>query len=228
MTTSVHGAVAERASLATAGLEAMRRQIAAARPDLSESTLTYRAAVLLLLGPQLRFNIDRLSSRTRYPRPQVAACVRRLFDHGVWGPTGPDYTWLTCEAPEFWQDVAVAEGRLCRRRNAAGVVEWAEPGTWTKAYDFVTRDTSLTIAYVDAPSAAASTDEEDDREPVREPEPVLRSAAEADLTPALAAAAVLEQPFAGAAAGETAGRAGWVKVEGLRRSDLFPDAQWLS
>jgi hypothetical protein len=83
MTSSVIGAVADRASIVALSVEAIRQEIAGFRPDLSESTPTYRAAVLLLLGPQLRFNIDRLTARTRYPRAQVAACARRLFDHGV-------------------------------------------------------------------------------------------------------------------------------------------------
>lgn len=239
MITSLIGAGAEqRASLAGASAEEIRRQIAGLRPDLNEATLTFRAAVLLLLGPQLRFNIDRLSSRTRYPRGQVAACTRRLFDHGVWRPEGPDYHWSSPADPRFWSDVAVAEGQLCRRIDRMGQVEWAEPGTWTKAYDFVTRDAALTTSYLETPPTRAS--EEDD-----EPD-LLRTAVvavpEAVEEPRFEYAATtranggFEEKAGEEKAGEPVGagandgpvRHKWVKMEGLRRSDPFPDAQWLS
>lgn len=233
MTPSVVGAVAERASLAgTMSMEEIRREIAGFRPELSEATLTYRAAVLLLLGPQLRFNIDRMASRTRYPRAQVAACARRLFDHGVWRPEGPDYTWTSCRDAEFWLDVAVAEGRLWRRTNKAGEIEWAEAGTWTKVYDFVTKDTSLTIAYVDVPAVVAPVPEEEEEEAPaewsRKPAATRPVEMRVERAPVLPAAGPREEEFAMAGSTNSALGPTWTRLDGPRRSDLFPDAQWLS
>jgi len=231
MTSSVVGAVAERASLAgTMSVEEIRQEIAGFRPELSEATLTYRAAVLLLLGPQLRFNIDRMASRARFPRAQVAACARRLFDHGVWRPEGPHYTWTSCGDAEFWLDVAVAEGRLWRRTNGAGEVEWAEAGTWTKVYDFVTRDTSLTIAYVDAPPVAPPAPEEEEA-PVewsRKQAATRPVEMRVERAPVLHAAEPREEEFALAGSTNSAPGQRWTRLDGPRRSDLFPDAQWLS
>lgn len=236
MTSSVIGAVAERASLATVNVEAIRRQIAEVRPDLSESTLTCRAAVVLLLGPQLRFNIDRMTARTRYPRAQVAACARRLFDHGVWRPEGPDYRWSSVADAEFWLDVAVAEGQRIRRVGELGDVEWAEPGSWTKAYDFVTRDTSLTVAYVGAPAAPARTEADEEEEQAVAPEPVeldgpvvvAERVERVERAPALAAAGFPGGEPTMTGSTESVVRTKWARPEGVRRSDMFPDAQWLS
>lgn len=220
------GAEAERASLVSVSTEEIKRHIAAFRPELNEATLTYRAAVLLLLGPQVRFNIDRLTSRTRYPRAQVAACARRLFDHGLWRPEGPDYRWSGCQDAEFWLDVAVAEGRLHRRVDGSGELEWAEAGTWRKAYDFVTRDASLTIAYVDAPVPAIRDAVETAQVISEKLERPAVAEERVEFAAALAGVAVLEKEPSHARARSTGPK--WTRLDGLRRSDLFPDAQWLS
>jgi hypothetical protein len=40
----------------------------------------------------------------------------------------------------FWNDVAVAMGKLCRRIGADGLAEWAPAGFWNKSYGFVEAD----------------------------------------------------------------------------------------
>lgn len=123
-----------------------------ARPDLSTDAPAFRAAVVLLAGPELRFNIDRIATRCALPRPWVAACVRRLVDNGVWVVGRAEYPWRGPDDPRFWNDAAVAEGRLLRRARDGGGVEWAPPGAWEKAYDFVgpQSDPGGALLYFDA------------------------------------------------------------------------------
>jgi hypothetical protein len=136
------------AVLTTAHVPEIRMMLAEIRPELSQDSLTFRAAVLLLTGPAAAFNIDRLACRTQMPRSVVAACARRLFDNGVWHPDGPVYAWQAPDDPKFWSDVAVAEGQLCRRLDRLGRIEWASAGAWRKAYDFGTRNqVSLSVEY---------------------------------------------------------------------------------
>lgn len=123
-----------------------------ARPDLSTDAPAFRAAVVLLAGPELRFNIDRIATRCALPRPWVAACVRRLVDNGVWVVGRAEYPWRGPDDPRFWNDAAVAEGRLLRRARDGGGVEWAPAGAWEKAYDFVgpQSDPGGALLYFDA------------------------------------------------------------------------------
>ena len=92
-----------------------RDRVRGARPDLPPDASAFRAALVLLAGPEHRFNIDRIAVRCALPRPWVAACVRRLIDNGVWAGGRAVYPWDTPDDPRFWNDVAVAEGRLLRR-----------------------------------------------------------------------------------------------------------------
>jgi hypothetical protein len=138
-------------------LSVFHRQIRQTRPDLGSHTRTYQVAVLLLCGPAVRFNIDRLARLTGYARAFVAISARRLFDNGVWDHGDAAYSWIGPAEPDFWRDVAVAEGRLCRRRCVGGAVEWAEPGVWKKQYDFVVdKNPSHTITYIAESDAAVA------------------------------------------------------------------------
>lgn len=114
----------------------VRTLLHAARPDFNDSTDEGRAAVLLLAGPLLGFNIDRLTKRTRYTRQFVAMCARRLFDNGVWRHDGAMYCWEDPRDPNFWRDVEVAVGRSYRRSLPQGGVEWGDTSSWRKKYDF--------------------------------------------------------------------------------------------
>src|SRR5688500_9714399 len=114
-TNCAEAVTALRAVLTTPNVPEIKQMLSQVRPELSPDTVTFRAAVLLLVGPAVGFNIDRLTVRTQAPRALVAACTRRLFDNGVWQPDGSVYTWTTPDDKAFWSDVAVAEGLLCRR-----------------------------------------------------------------------------------------------------------------
>jgi hypothetical protein len=138
--TCAEAATELRAVLTTPNVPEIRQMLSQIRPELAPDSLTFRAALLLLTGPAVAFNIDRLACRTQVPRSVVAACARRLFDNGVWHPDGPVYTWHAADEPKFWNDVAVAEGQLCRRLDRLGRIEWASAGAWRKAYDFGEQD----------------------------------------------------------------------------------------
>lgn len=191
-----------------------RVRIRAARPELHPDSPAFRAAVVLLAGPEHRFNIDRIASRCGLPRAAAAACVRRLIDNGVWAGGRAHCAWTDAADPRFWSDAAVAEGRLLRRTRGDGVVEWAPPGQWEKAYDFVgpQSDPGGAVLYLDA-----APEPEDAPLPVRaaaepEPVPVLRRAAPVFLGITAVAAESGVLLGAGAASG---------------LPDLFPGADWL-
>jgi hypothetical protein len=114
-----------------------RVRLRAARPDLPPDAPAARAALVLAAGPEHGFNVDRIARACRLPRPWVAGCVRRLVDNGVWSGGRAECAWSDADDPRFWNDAAVAEGRLQRRTLPDGRVEWAPPGRWTKSYDFV-------------------------------------------------------------------------------------------
>ncbi|MGH7461364.1 MAG: hypothetical protein ACREMA_10090, partial [Longimicrobiales bacterium] len=179
----------------------------------------FRAALLLLIGPGVGFNIDRIACRAQMPRSVVAACTRRLFDNGVWHPDGPVYTWQAPDDRLFWSDVGVAEGRLCRRTDRLGRIEWADAGEWHKAYDFGgPKVPSLSVDYLsqtDAdrgsggePHAEIEVDLEDSARPVLTwvvGEPIERELAPLKTNP------VESNTWLGTAA----------------RQELFPGAAWL-
>lgn len=111
--------------------------IATARPDLNPDTATYQAALVLLVGGSVRFNVDRIARIAGLDRTFVARAVRRLVDNGVWLNGETVREWDERElGPAFWRDVAVAEGNLYRRVSESGELEWGFPGSWWKAYDF--------------------------------------------------------------------------------------------
>jgi len=221
---SRNGIVAElEAFLTTPDVQAIRRTVAQIRPELNRESLRFRSAVLLLAGPGLRFNIDRMAGRTQTPRAVVAACTRRLFDNGVWHPDGALYSWVSPDDPQFWNDVGVAEGRLCRRLDTLGRIEWAPAGVWRKAYAFVAeRSSTLSIEYA---SIEVGSEVDDDV---------------AEVTPST----VAERPVTGSKQAEPAGQldifnrhlfkrrpslvpAGSDQDRKTQSTELFPDAHWL-
>jgi hypothetical protein len=205
-------------------VDAIRRTIAEIRPDLGPTDATFRAAMLLLVGPATNFNVDRLAARTQCPRPMVAASARRLFDNGVWEPDGPVYAWVSPDDNRFWWDVAVAEGQLCRRTDALGQITWAAPGKWRKAYDFVQKEkdsTQLAVAYVSQPEPAPEIFERRQPEAVT-PEPVAQKPQPPavvtnlpGLLPSIPTRIERLIPLQPAQATE-------------ERGNLFPDAVWLA
>lgn len=210
------------------GLSDPRALVALHRPALPPTSQEFQAAVVLLAGPQVRFNIDLVSRRTGIARGSVAAFARRLVDNGAWSADGADVPWSGPADPRFWNDVAVAQGRLCRRRGDDGTVEWAPAGAWHKPYEYVdAAGPGLAVAYrsPDAPAEAAAPPAPN-VEMTEETVPAAVRARIATALPHPAAPSCLEaraRPAgtmpALAAAG--AGAPSWA-------ADLFPDACWLS
>lgn len=105
--------------------------------DIDPRGETFRAAVLLLAASEFGQNIDVLARCTGFERSFVARCARRLIDNGVWvgGSTVADWSSADEASGTFWNDVAVAEGKMCRRVTD-GSVEWAPAGFWNKSFHF--------------------------------------------------------------------------------------------
>lgn len=156
----------------------VRGCIRAARPDLAADTPAFRAAVVLLAGPRHGFNIDRIARRYGLARPWVAACVRRLVDNGVWAGGTAACPWHHADDPRFWNDAAVAEGRMLRR-SVGECVEWAPPGRWEKAYDFVgpQSEPGGPVLYLDPVLPPAAEAEAELPVPVPRPAPAPPAAA---------------------------------------------------
>ena len=139
--------------------------------DIDPASDTFRAAVLLLASLEFGQNVEGLARRTGFPRSFVAKCARRLIDNGVWvgGETAAEWSADDEASGAFWNDVAVAEGKLCRRVGAAGEIEWAPAGYWKKNYEFIeTAEQPLSAVYRDpvppeaepaAPAADVANDE---------------------------------------------------------------------
>jgi hypothetical protein len=206
-----------------------RDRVRRARPDLSPDAPVFRAAVVLLAGPEHRFNIDRVAVRCALPRAWVAACVRRLIDNGVWGGGRAVYPWTTPDDPRFWNDAAVAEGRLLRRTHADGRVEWAPPGSWEKAYDFVgpQSEPGGAVLYLDAGPARDSR-----------PAPVSSPARPAEVeAPSGEPRDRPEPPAERRVPAQTLVGGGWMRAPAPGAAfagagapslpDLFPGADWL-
>ncbi len=152
-------------------------------PDRSPMALTFRASLLLLAAREIGQNVERLAARTGTSRSFVARCARRLLDHGVWvngetvcewGDEGPAH-------PSFWNDVAVAEGKMARRIDESGAFEWIPVGDWIKFYEYRDRSEPVGVHYVPhprtLPQAPAGWDPADETgaelEVEREDPPVL-------------------------------------------------------
>lgn len=131
--------------------------------DIDPQSDSFKAAVLLLAAVDYGQNIDILARRTGVERSFVAKCARRLIDNGVWvsGQMVTEWSPEDEASGSFWNDVAVAEGKLCRRTDPRGQIEWAPAGYWKKSYEFV--DTanaqSLSTVYRD-PAVAGAPDVE--------------------------------------------------------------------
>ncbi len=117
---------------------ALGDRIRTARLDLKPDSPEYRAAVVLLLADEIGFNVDRIVLRTRYPRPFVAVCLRRLADNAVWVGGKMQASW-NGDAPgcrDFWLDVEVVLGRYLRRIGPDGRPQWAPVGVWVKDFNY--------------------------------------------------------------------------------------------
>lgn len=120
--------------------------------DAPPESETFRAALMLVAGLDVGPNPERISRRTGVPRPFASKCARRLIDNGVWsnGQTMGDWVASPEAVDAFARDVAVAEGRLLRRTDPAGRLEWAPPGRWTKSFDGTASADALRSTWIDA------------------------------------------------------------------------------
>lgn len=122
-------------------LESLQQRIRLWNAELAPDAPTFQAAVLLLAALRVGQNTAKLSRFTRYSQSFVAKCARRLCDNGVWnnGETVRSWSGGWVSEPAFWNDVSVAEGRMCRRIDKHGNPEWAPAGRWVKFYDYSPR-----------------------------------------------------------------------------------------
>lgn len=151
--------------------------------DIDPGSDTFRAAVVLLAASEFGQNIDVLARCTGFDRAFVARCARRLTDNGVWVAGNTVAEWSTADEASgtFWNDVAVAEGKMCRR-GAGSSVEWAPAGFWNKGFHFndpEAQERSTTL-YCDAVPAQPSAPTQAAPELIGESESVESPAEQAD------------------------------------------------
>ncbi len=113
---------------------------------------TWNAAMLLVAAAEIGQNVDRLARRLAAARPFVSKCARRLVDNGVWSNGETIATWLVDAAAgdAFVRDIGVAEGKLLRRMDESGLLEWAAAGRWNKSFEKEDEDAGLSASYSDA------------------------------------------------------------------------------
>jgi hypothetical protein len=150
----------EHGSTRRVGVSELEERIRHYNSDLRSDDPTFRAAVILLAGVEYGHNIDLLARRTGYDRALVARIARRLIDNGVWkgGVTVADWSSADEASGTFWNDVAVAEGKMCRRFTPDGRIEWAPAGFWNKNFGFIDpgADQRLATLYLDPSSPHAT------------------------------------------------------------------------
>lgn len=119
--------------------ETIRARLAELDPSFQPQSPGYSAALVLIAGREIGHNIDRIARLTGVQREVVARMARRLFDNEVWVSGNTLSRW--CNNPHdlasFRGDVGVAEGRLCRKVDELGRIEWAPAGHWRKDFSYV-------------------------------------------------------------------------------------------
>ena len=119
--------------------DTIRAALADLDPSFHPQSPGYSAALVLIAGREVGHNIDRIARLTGVQREVVARMARRLFDNEVWVSGNTLSRW--CNNPQdlasFRGDVGVAEGRLCRKVDELGRVEWAPAGHWRKDFTYV-------------------------------------------------------------------------------------------
>jgi len=120
----------------------LRARIRRYNCELDPAGPTFGAALVLMAGTACGQNVDLIARKTGLDRALVARCARRLIDNGIWeaGRTLAEWTPEDPASGSFWNDVAVAEGKMCRRTRADGSLEWAPAGFWNKGFHFLDPD----------------------------------------------------------------------------------------
>lgn len=116
-------------------LRILREQLHVSHPALPPTSPTAQAGLVVLAATYVGHNIDRIARYTGLDRHLVSRCARRLQDNGVWRDGRTVCDWHSTDHT-FWNDVGVAEGKLCRRIGATGAMEWASAGFWSKHCDY--------------------------------------------------------------------------------------------
>jgi hypothetical protein len=213
-------------------IDMVRTRIAMLDSTLQQGSPDHDAALILVAAALTGQNIDRLARFTGLRREQVARCARRLVDNGVWREGNTVCRWI--DTPEdtesFRADVAVAEGRLCRRMGTDGELEWAPQGYWRKHYEYVGprgEEQSQVVCYhphvepivQDLPYAEDEEDDDEELVPVGPPHPRQQ---------AVPAPPASDEPAAPPVwlGGETADEP-WAQEVDSPEAELFPDAVWL-
>lgn len=119
-------------------VEVLKARIRRYNGDLDPSSPAFGAALVLIASAEYGQNVDMLARRTGLGRSFVARCARRLIDNGVWegGRMIAEWEPRNPATGTFWNDVAVAEGKMCRRTGPDGSLEWAPAGFWNKNFHF--------------------------------------------------------------------------------------------
>jgi hypothetical protein len=217
-------------------LDDVRARIALLDPALEQGSPSHEAALILVTAASIGQNIDRISRFTALPRELVARCARRLVDNGVWHEGNTVCRWLDTsgESESFRGDVAVAEGRLCRRITDEGEMEWAPQGYWRKHYDYVRprdEESSQVVCYhphvepifQDIPYSPDDEEVEEEDE-VAAPRPIPRRVAE---TVPSSEEPVSNPVWLGGDPGEESAPESWSPEAVTPADDFFPDAVWL-
>jgi hypothetical protein len=117
----------------------IRERVARLDGSGDQDTPARDMATVLLAAVLLGQNIDRLARVTGVSREIVARAARRLVDNGVWQQGHTVGRWVddpSNDTASFWADVAVAEGRLCRKVVENGEMLWAPQGYWRKPFEY--------------------------------------------------------------------------------------------
>lgn len=130
---SVHSATAPPSPRGGPGpgvRDAVRAELALRYPALDPGSLQGEMAMLLMAAMATGRNVDRLANLTRIKRETVAKFCRRLFDAGI------DLAAMDAGHRDFWNVVGLAEGRLARRADGDGGLEWRPVGAvWREGLD---------------------------------------------------------------------------------------------
>jgi len=148
-------------------VDALRGRIRRYNGGLDPEGETFGSALILLAACEYGQNVDVLARRTGLPRAFVARCARRLIDNGVWvgGRTVAEWAPDNPASGSFWNDAAVAEGKMCRRTRSEGSLEWAPAGFWNKSFHFLDPDAESrpgNLYFDSAPPAPEQLDSEED------------------------------------------------------------------
>lgn len=166
----------------SAPVEELRARIRRYNEGLDPNGETFRAALILVAACEYGQNVDLLARRTGLPRPLVARCARRLIDNGIWvgGKTVAEWAPEDPASGNFWNDAAVAEGKMCRRTRPDGSLEWAPPGFWNKNFHFLDPDADnrLGTLYFDSSPPVAATPEIAEEDEADEPATIAAESAD--------------------------------------------------